>query len=138
MVCLCSCGLQDKGFVIGLAYWPGGTAADWGNASKGLNPCSPEAGGLVRPIECLYTPAAACLTQHPVVGAPGCHVVLLQRARHAVQGNVEVAAFELKVDTIGLLQTSRQIESSLFDGASPEVLSVVAFTYAPSLLLPVR
>lgn len=50
VVCLSSWGLQDKGFVIGLAYWPGGTAADWGNSSEGLNPCSPDAGGLVRPI----------------------------------------------------------------------------------------
>eukprot|EP00892_Ulva_mutabilis_P004033 jgi/Ulvmu1/2000/UM012_0163.1 len=77
---------KDEGFVIGLAYWPGGTVEDWGNSSAGLNPCSADAGDL---------------------------------------GGVEVAAFEMKVDTIGLLQTSRAIESNLFGREA--VLSVVAF-----------
>ena len=40
--------LQDKGFPIGLAYWPGGTVEDWGNATAGLQPCAAAAGGAVR------------------------------------------------------------------------------------------
>lgn len=80
---------KDEGFVIGLAYWPGGTVADWGNSSKGLNPCSADAGDL---------------------------------------GDISVASFELKVDTIGLLQTDAETESGLFERANPDVLSVVAFT----------
>ena len=47
-------------------------------------------------------------------------------------GDVEVASYELKVDTIGLLQTNRDVETDFFVSASPAVLSVVAFAYAPA------
>lgn len=34
---------RGKGFVVGLAWWPGGTPADWGNAtnSSAVHPCNP-------------------------------------------------------------------------------------------------
>lgn len=80
--------VKDEGFPIGLAYWPGGTIEDWGNATDSTkNPCT----------------AAG-----PLAGA-------------------EVAAYNVKVDTIALMQTSNAEERRLFDGASPAVLSVVAF-----------
>jgi len=28
------------GFVVGLAFWPGGTAQDWGDPVNGLQPCN--------------------------------------------------------------------------------------------------
>lgn len=45
-----------------------------------------------------------------------------------------ISAFEVKVDTMTVLRTSRQIESELFKQASPtKVVSVVAFACAPTL-----
>lgn len=79
--------VKDKGFPIGLAYWPGGTVEDWGNSSAGLSPCRDAA--------------------------------LLE--------GVVVSAYNIKVDTIALLQTSNEIERGLFETATPGVLSVVAF-----------
>lgn len=85
---------QGKGFVIGLAYWPGGSIADWGNASAGLHPCFDDEGLLVT-------------------------------------AGVEIATFEIEVDKMALLRTSRFTEAQLFDQAQrsngPDVVSVVAF-----------
>lgn len=42
-----------------------------------------------------------------------------------------VSAYNIKVDTIALLQTSNEIERGLFETATPGVLSVVAFSCVP-------
>jgi len=33
---------KDRGFVVGLAFWPGGKEADWGDPINGLQPCNRE------------------------------------------------------------------------------------------------
>lgn len=43
---MCATGAQGNGFFVGLAFWPGGSAEDWGaifNATTGqfgLHPCN--------------------------------------------------------------------------------------------------
>jgi hypothetical protein len=31
---------SSSGFVVGLAFWPGGTEADWGDPVNGVQPCN--------------------------------------------------------------------------------------------------
>lgn len=47
-----------------------------------------------------------------------------------VQSGAQVAAFVVKMDTIAVLQTSRKVESELFNSANPKLLSVIAFACA--------
>jgi hypothetical protein len=35
-------GPSDRGFVVGLAFWPGAREEDWGDTVHGLQPCKPE------------------------------------------------------------------------------------------------
>jgi hypothetical protein len=46
---------------------------------------------------------------------------------------VQTAVYEVKLDTIAVMRTSRQSEYDLFNSASPKVLSVVAFACALTL-----
>lgn len=47
-----------------------------------------------------------------------------------LQGDVRIASFQVKPDTIALLRTSQFDEALLFGSAEPAILSVVAFAYA--------
>jgi hypothetical protein len=47
-----------------------------------------------------------------------------------MQVDVQVATFKVKLDTIAVLRTSKQVEEKMLDQASSKVLSVIAFAYA--------
>jgi hypothetical protein len=99
---------QGEPFVIGLAYWPGGTVAEWGpatndtNGTPGLNPCF---GDVM------------------IDGA------VTNYRNYLASKGVFFATYSATVDNMAALRLTRAEETALFDraGSGPRVLSVIAF-----------
>lgn len=123
---------SGTGFVVGLAFWPGGKESDWGDHVTGIQPCNKtQQANLVSPpciapkpmqtetllprlypLQQMLTPGPSPM--HPPQTAMGVHF----------------AVYNARIDRLSVLKTTFSEQLALTaDGVpgSPHVISVVAF-----------
>lgn len=130
---------SGAGFTVGLAFWPGGTEADWGDPITGVQPCNAYQqanlvragahGASARPLLAAWrnAPALRRAFDRALPPAPGpCPA----RAHPQTSLGVHFSSYHARVDRLSVLKTTFAEQLSLTADApagTPLLISVVAF-----------